>query len=55
MSTEKIQKTKNPTCKVQGYLPDGGICGKIIVGMKQCGYGGECKYKLPPDLEIKPT
>ncbi len=42
---EQKQQDK-PTCAVRGMIRPGAICGKIIVGMKYCGYKGECQHKV---------
>lgn len=35
-----------PTCAVRGMIRPGAMCGKIIVGMRYCGYKGECPHKV---------
>lgn len=34
-----------PLCKVNGRIAPGAMCGSIIVGMKYCGFAGECQHK----------
>lgn len=36
---------ERPTCAVHGMIQPGAMCSKIIVGMKYCGYSGECPHK----------
>lgn len=40
-----------PTCKVHGMIQRGAMCSQIIVGMKYCGYSGECQHKVEPAAE----
>lgn len=34
-----------PTCKVNGMVAPMAMCGHIIVGMKYCGFTGDCQHK----------
>lgn len=42
---EQDKQSEKPTCAVSGMIRPGAMCGKIIVGMKYCGYSGECPHK----------
>jgi hypothetical protein len=34
-----------PTCKVHGMIQPRAMCGFVIVGLKYCGYTGDCEHK----------
>lgn len=38
-----------PTCAVKGLIAPRAMCGHIIVGLKYCGYSGNCPYKREPE------
>lgn len=42
-----------PTCKVNGMIQRGAMCGYIIVGMKHCGFNGDCPHKSCADMIIE--
>lgn len=36
---------EKPTCKVGGFIQPNAMCGHVIVGMKYCGFDGDCRHK----------
>ncbi|MDQ2822437.1 MAG: hypothetical protein M3Y65_19015 [Pseudomonadota bacterium] len=40
-----------PTCAAHGMIQRGAMCGMVIVGLKYCGYQGECEHKCSPAPE----
>lgn len=48
----EIKHQEMPLCGVGGMIAPGAMCGSVIVGMKYCGYTGECQHKReqPPSL-----
>lgn len=42
-----------PTCKVHGMIRRGAMCGHVIVGLKYCGFGGDCPHKSCADMIIE--
>ena len=44
-SEQPHKNINEPTCKVHGMIQPGAMCGHIIVGLKHCGFGGDCEHK----------
>lgn len=41
-----------PTCKVHGMVAPNAMCGSIIVGMKYCGFRGDCEHKSTTEMVV---
>jgi hypothetical protein len=46
--TKRIPILERKLCAVHGYLGNRGLCAKIIVGMKHCGFSGDCEHQRDP-------
>lgn len=38
-----------PMCAVHGMVRPGAMCSKVIVGMKLCGFSGQCEHQRHAD------
>lgn len=42
-----------PICKVKGMIQPGAMCGYVIVGMKHCGFSGDCEHKACGEMIVE--
>lgn len=42
-----------PTCKVHGMIQPRVMCGHIIVGLKYCGFSGDCQHKSCAEMVVE--
>lgn len=42
-----------PTCKVRGMVAPNAMCGQIIVGLKYCGFKGDCEHKSTAEMIVQ--
>lgn len=42
-----------PTCKVHGMIAPGAMCSAVIVGLKYCGFAGDCEHKSCADMIVE--
>lgn len=42
-----------PTCKVNGMIQPGAMCGSVIVGLKYCGFTGDCQHKSCAEMIVE--
>ncbi len=45
---QAMQEMTRPVCALKGMIRPGAMCSQIIVGLKYCGYKGECPHKVEP-------
>lgn len=41
----ELKQQERPICKVHGMIAPRAMCGSVIVGLKYCGFSGECQHK----------
>lgn len=42
-----------PTCKVHGMIQPRAMCGHVLVGLKYCGFKGDCEHKSTAEMIVK--
>ena len=42
-----------PICKVHGMLAPQAMCGHVLVGLKYCGFSGNCEHKSTAEMIVK--
>jgi|GEM_PF-6704673 len=42
-----------PTCNVRGMIQPRVMCGHVIVGMKYCGFSGDCPHKSCAEMIVE--
>ena len=45
-------QVNKPTCKVHGMVAPNGMCGHVIVGLKYCGFKGDCPHKSSAEMIV---
>lgn len=43
---------EKPVCKVGGMVAPDAVCSHVIVGMKHCGFKGDCAHKSVAEMII---